>query len=183
MAGSWWSVAALDQDDAVIAMSALRAVSPGSDLGPAPEWTTVKPTNAGDPAASSDPGAGGGSMGEQICDLLSADEITSLIKGTWGAGTGETYPTGKSGRCEWISEHGSKFSISFLDAESYDPEGWAADGEVDDLGSKAFWSKSVWDYRIGFVSGDVSVTLVIDYTKVDQAGFADLARLVESRLP
>jgi hypothetical protein len=183
MAGSWWSVAALGADDTVIAMSALRAVSPGSDLGPEPEWTKVKPTTAGDSEVSSDPGAGGGTMGEQICDLLSADEITSLIKGTWGAGTGETYPSGTTGRCDWTSENGSEFSISILGAESYDPDGWAADGDVDDLGSKAFWSKSVWDYRIGFVSDDVSVTLVIDYTKVDPAGFADLARLVEGRLP
>ena len=180
-AGSWWSVAALDGSDTVIAMSELRAVSPGSDLGPAPEWTKVKPATSGGSEPSADPGSG--SMGEQICDLLSPDEIKGLIKGDWAAGTGTTYPSGTTGSCEWISEHGSKLSISVLDAGTYDPEGWNADGEVADLGSKAYWSKSMWDYRIGFLKDDVSVTLVIDYTRVNPDGFADLARLVEDRLP
>ena len=179
-AGSWWSVAAFGSDDTVIAMSELRAVSPGSDPGPEPEWTEVKPATVGGASPTDEPG--GETMGERICDLASTDEITGLIKGTWGAGTGETYPTGTAGRCEWTSEKGSLFSISVLGADAYDPEGWDADGEVEDLGSKAYFAKSVWDYRIGFVSGDRSVTLVIDYTRVDQAGFADLARLVESRL-
>lgn len=179
-AGSWWSVAAFGADDIAIAMSELRAVSPGADVGPSPEWTAVKPST-GEPSPSPDPGAG--SMGERICGLLAADEITGLIRGTWGAGAGETYPTGKTGRCEWTSANGTRFTISVLGADSHDPEGWDADGEVADLGSKAYYAKSFWDYRIGFVSGDYSVTLVIDYVKVDQTGFADLARLVENRLP
>lgn len=180
MAGSWWSVAALDTDDGVIAMSELRAVSPDADLGPEPQWTSVRPTTS---EPTEEPGSGGGTMGEQICDLVSADEITGLIKGSWGAGSGETYPSGTTGRCDWTSENGSELSISLLGADSYDPEGWDADGEVTDLGSEAYWAKSVWDYRIGFVTDEVSVTLVIDYTKVDREGFADLARLVEGRLP
>jgi len=179
-AGSWWSVAALDADDAVIALSELRAVSPGSDLGPDPEWTSVKPAA---PEPTDAPGSADGTFGEQICKTLTADEITGLIKGTWGAGSGETYPAGKTGRCEWTSANGTLFTISIRGADSYDPEGWAADGDVADLGSKAYFAKSFWDYRIGFVSGDYSVMLVIDYVKVDQAGFADLARLVEGRLP
>ncbi|MCI0346939.1 MAG: hypothetical protein L0221_16095, partial [Chloroflexi bacterium] len=138
-AGSWWSVAALGSDDAVIAMSELRAVSPGSDLGPDPEWTSVQPTTSD---SSAEPDSGGGTMGERICDLLSPDEITASIQGDWDAGDPTTYPTGRTGSCDWTSVNGSKLSVSVLNAETYDPAGWNSDGDLSDLGEKAFWAKS-----------------------------------------
>jgi len=179
--GSWWSVAALDADDTVIAMSELRAVSPGADLGPAPTWTTVKPATSGAGVASPNPT--GGSMGDRICDFLTPDQISAAIDGDWGTGVGETYPTGTTGRCEWTSEHGTLFSVNILGADAYDPAGWNSDGDLTGLGEKAFWARSPWDLRIGFVKGDLSVTLVIDFTRVDPAGFTDLAHLVEEQLP
>ena len=181
-AGSWWSVAALGSDDDVIAMSELRAVSPGSDLGPEPEWTKVKPETEGGSEPTDEP-SGGGTMGERICDLLSPDEITASIEGTWVSEVPTTYPSGTTGTCEWASENGSLFTVHLLGADSYNPAGWNSDGELSGLGEKAFWAKSVWDFRIEFVKGDASVALVIDYTRVDPAGFTALAHLVEDRLP
>ena len=182
MAGSWWSVAALGSNDDVIAMSELRAVSPGSDLGPEPEWTKVKPETTGGAEPTDEPN-GGGTMGERICDLLSPDEIKAAIKGDWVSEAPTTYPSGTTGSCEWTSENGSLFSVTLLSASSYDPAGWNSDGELSGLGEKAFWAKSVWDFRIEFVKGDFSVALVIDYTKVDPAGLTNLAHLVEEQLP
>ncbi len=174
VAGSWWSVAAIGGDGSVLALSELRAVSPAGDTGPEPAWAsgplaTSVPTEA--PAEAAGP-----------CEILSTDEITAAIQGDWGApedtsmGAGDVF-------CTWTSAHGSLLSVSIGPAANYNPDGWGADEEVSGLGSKAYRVNHGWDRRIGWVHGDVSVALVIDFTKVDPAGFMALAHLVDGRLP
>jgi hypothetical protein len=180
VAGSWWSVAALAGDGSIIAISDLRSVSPGSDPGPAPSWTKALP--AASPAAGPT-GAPAHPVGARTCDLLTVDEIHGAIKGTWGQPSLDVYPSGTTSRCEWTSVNGSRFALTILAASTYDPAGWNADGTVPDLGEKAFKVSHGLDRRIGFLHGDYSVTLTIDYLKVDFEGFAALARIAEDRLP
>ena len=174
VAGSWWSVAAIGGDGTILALSELRAASPAGDTGPEPAWAsgplaTSVPTAA--PAEAAGP-----------CEIVSTDEITAAIQGDWGTpedtsmGAGDVF-------CTWTSAHGSLLSVSIGPAGNYNPEGWGADEEISGLGSKAYRVNHGWDRRIGWVHDDRSVTLTIDYTKVDKAGYLALAHLVDGRLP
>lgn len=178
-AGSWWSVGAFGTDGSLVALSDLRAVSPGGDRGPAPAWA------AGAPAASTPAPAATASTptGARACDLLTSDEIHAAIKGTWGEPALEVYPSGQNSRCDWTSEHGTHFSVSIMPASTFDPAGWAADGTVDDLGDESFFVHHGLDRQIAFRHGEFSVSLVITFLKVDMDGLAGLARIAESRLP
>ena len=95
----------------------------------------------------------------------------------------EEAATGVQGICTWTSANGTPLTLYVAPADQYDPDGWGADETLSGLGDQAYRVTKGWDRRIGFVSGDASVMLTIDYTKVDAEGFVDLARLVESRLP
>jgi hypothetical protein len=179
--GTVWSVAALGGDGSLLALSGLRPVSPTADPGPTPDWLAVPATtqapgqgDAGDEASPA------GEIG--VCDLFSADEITAAIDGTWGAPV-LAYGEGMAGRCEWTSENGSILSIDVMPAATYDPEGWAADGTVEGLGEQSYIVSHGWDRRIGFVRGEHSVMLTIDWTRVDLEAFAGIARVIEGRLP
>jgi hypothetical protein len=188
--GSWWSVAALTGNGTVTAMSDLRAVSPADDRGPAPAWIEDSPaTGAQGSAASASAlpapapaSAAAASPGGRACDLLTADEIGAAIKGSWGAPELTSLGT-ESSWCDWTSANGTVLSVMTAPASQYDPTGWDADGAIDDLGAEAYRVDHGWARRIGFVRGEFSVMLVIDFTKVDTEGFATLARLVDSRLP
>jgi hypothetical protein len=179
--GTYWSVAALGGDGSLLALSELRPVSPSDDPGPAPDWLAA-PAAAAD-TASTPAQAQASPAGEfDACDLLSADEIAAAIDGTWGAPV-LAYGDVTSGRCEWTSENGSILSIDVLPAATYDPEGWGADGTVDNLGEQSYVVSHGWDRRIGFTRGQRSVMLVIDWTRVDLEAFASIARAIEGRLP
>jgi hypothetical protein len=179
--GTFWSVAALGGDGSLLALSELRPVSPTDDAGPAPDWLAAPAPDAGTAPAPEE--AQASPAGEfDACDLLSADEITAAIDGTWGAPV-LAYGDALGGRCEWTSENGSILSIDLLPAATYDPEGWGADGTVDDLGERSYVVSHGWDRRIGFVRGERSVMLVIDWTRVDLEAFASIARVIEGRLP
>ena len=188
-AGSWWSVAALSVDGMITAMSDLRAVSPAGDRGPAPAWMVASPLRgvselgaaASARAAPAPPAAAAAPLGGRACDLLTTDEIGAAIKGTWGAPQVTSHGT-QSSWCEWTSANGTKLSVMIAPASHYDPTGWDADGAIDGLGAQAYRVDHGWDRRIGFVRGEFSVMLVIDFTRVDSEGFANLGRLVDSRL-
>lgn len=167
--GMRWSVAAFDHDGSIVALSELRPLSPTDEPGPEPDWiTAAQPTPVASPEAGDEDAA--------TCALLGVDEISAAIEGAWEAVNDMGY------RCEWRSRNGSVLSIDLLAAETYDPEGWGADETIDQLGDRAYRVTHGWDRRIGFVRDDVSVMLVIDYTKVDADGFLHLARLVEGRV-
>jgi len=175
--GSRWSVAAFSGDGSLLALSELRPVSPTDDPGPAPDWLKV-------PAPPSSPVTGQASPAGEFdaCDLLSAEEITAAIDGTWGPPALSAYG-GQSGRCEWTSKNGSILSIDVMPAAAYDPDGWGADGTVEGLGERSYIVSHGWDRRIGFVRGESSVMLVIDWTRVDLEAFTGIARKIEQRLP
>jgi hypothetical protein len=177
--GSRWSVAAFGGDGSLVALSDLRPVSPTDDPGPAPDWLAAPAANpAATPAAAQASPAGE----FDACDLFSADEITAAIDGTWGEPV-LAYADVIGGRCEWTSANGSILSIDVLPATAYDPEGWGADGTVEGLGEQSYIVSHGWDRRIGFVRGDRSVMLTIDWTRVDLEAFAAIARQIEERLP
>jgi hypothetical protein len=179
--GMFWSVAALGSDASLLALSELRPVSPTDDPGPAPDWLAASAPNAG---TARTPAQAQASPADEFdaCDLLSADEITAAIDGTWGEPV-LAYADAMGGRCEWTSENGSILSIDVLPASAYDPEGWGADGTVEGLGEQSYIVSHGWDRRIGFVRGDRSVMLAIDWTRVDLEAFAAIARQLEERLP
>ena len=186
--GSWWSVAALAEDGTITAMSDLRAVSPADDRGPAPasieESPATTPSGTASASASASPAATSGaaaSLAGRACDLLTADEIGAAIKGSWGAPELTSFGT-QGSWCDWTSANGTVLSVMTAPASHYDPTGWDADGTIDDLGAEAFRVDHGWDRRIGFVRGEFSVMLVIDFTKVDAVEFVNLARLVDTRL-
>lgn len=179
--GSVWSVAALGSDGSLLALSGLRSVSPTDDVGPAPDWlaapATAHASGQGDAEAEAPPA---GEIG--VCDLLSADDITAVIEGTWGEPM-LAYGSGLAGGCQWTSANGSILSIDVMPAATYDPEGWGADGTVDRLGERSYVVSHGWDRKIGFVHGERSVMITIDWTRVDLDAFASIAREVEKRLP
>jgi hypothetical protein len=183
VAGSWWGVGALDDDGSVVALSDLQLVSPGDDRGPAPSWASVSTADGADASPPTATEAAAGPAGARACDLLAVDEIQAAIGGTWNQPMLDVFPSGQSSDCTWTSENGTRFSVSILPASSYDPDGWGADGPVDRLGEKAFRVSHGLDRRIGFVHGEFSVMLRIDYRRIDEARFADLARSAEARLP
>jgi hypothetical protein len=186
--GSWWSVTALAGNGAVLAVSDLRAVSPTDDRGPDPLWAAGS-TATGDavegdaasaapaPAAVSAPGPIAG----RACDLLSADEIHDAVEGDWGEPKLTSLSQAASW-CEWTSVNGTLLSLTVGPADHYDPDGWGADETVAGLGDRAYRVNHGWDRRIGFVHGEYSVTLTIDYTRVDVAGFLRLAESIDGRL-
>jgi hypothetical protein len=195
--GSWWSVAALGHDGTVLAMSELRAVSPTDERGPEPAWANgsmvasggqdapTAPASAAPASAAPDPAApaqGGGPILGRACDLLSAGAIADAIEGEWGAPELTTFGQGGSW-CEWTSARGSILSVSIGPAGHYDPDGWGADETLEGIGDKAYRVNHGWDRRIGFVHGDLSVMMTIDYTRVDQTGFKHLAESIDDRLP
>jgi hypothetical protein len=173
--GTHWSVAALGADGSLLALSELRPVSPTNDPGPAPDWMGA-PTPTAEVAEASPVGA------FDACAMLSADEITAAIDGTWGTPELTPYPGGQFGHCQWTSKNRSILSIDVMPASAYDPDGWGADGTVTGLGEKSYVVSHGWDRRIGFTRGDRSVMLVIDWTRVDMKAFSDLARKIEARL-
>ena len=63
-------------------------------------------------------------------------------------------------------------SIDVMPAAAYDPEGWGADGTVDRLGEQSYVVSHGWDRKIGFVHGERSVMITIDWTRVDLDAFA-----------
>jgi hypothetical protein len=195
--GSWWSVTALTSDGSVLAVSDLRAVSPTDDRGPDPLWaagTSAAVGATGDagegdavdgdatsaapaPEAATDPGPSAG----RACDLLTAAEIHDAVKGDWGEP--RLTPLGQTASwCEWTSVNGTLFSVEVGPADQYDPDGWGADETVAGLGDRAYRVNHGWDRRIGFVHGESNVTVTIDYTRVDVAGFLRLAGLIDGRL-
>jgi hypothetical protein len=176
--GSWWSVAALASDGAIVAISDLRAVSPGGDPGPPPTWTERLP-DAAAPSASAPPT---GSIAGRWCDLLTPDEIAAAIGGEWPGHEPFAY-AGDSGGCDWTSSRGSKLSLSVQPRGQYDPDGWGADETIDGLGEQAYRVNHGFSRRIGFAHGEYSVTLTIDFTKVKPDGFLRLAQEVDGRLP
>ena len=180
--GTVWSVAALGADGSILALSGLRPVSPTDDPGPAPDWIGAAAAAAASAAPSADVSSPPAVGPFDACDLLTADEITASIDGSWGNPESSSYG-GESGRCEWTSENGSILSIDVMPADTYDPDGWSADGTIDGLGEKSYVVSHGWDRRIGFVRGGRSVMLVIDWTRFDLQALKGIARLVESRLP
>lgn len=190
--GSWWSVTALSGDGSVLAVSDLRAVSPTADRGPDPLWaagSTATDAATGDavegdaasaalaPKAAPSPGPNGG----RACDLLTADEIHDAVEGDWGEP--RLTPLGQAASwCEWTSVNGTLLSLEVGPADQYDPDGWGADETVAGLGDRAYRVNHGWDRRIGFVHGGYSVTVTIDYPRVDVAGFLRLAELIDGRL-
>jgi hypothetical protein len=178
--GSMWSVAALGGDGSLLALSELRPVTPTDDPGPAPDWLAAR-----QPAPGQADGQAQASPADAFdaCDLLTADEITAAIDGTWGTPELSAYSDGPYGNCQWTSKNGSILSIDVMPADAYDPEGWGADGAVEGLGEQSYIVSHGWDRRIGFVRGGRSVMLVIDWTKVDLEDFSGIARQIEQRLP
>jgi hypothetical protein len=177
--GTFWSVAALGGDGSLLALSELRPVSPTDDPGPAPDWLAAPPANpAATPAVAQASPAGE----FDACDLFSAAEITAAIDGTWGEPV-LAYTDALGGRCEWTSANGTILSIDVLPAAAHDPEGWDGDGTVENLGEQSYIVSHGWDRRIGFVHGERSVMLTIDWTRVDLDAFATIARAIEGRLP
>lgn len=190
--GSWWSVTALTGDGSVLAVSDLRAVSPTDDRGPDPLWaaaSTATDAATGDavegdtasttpaPEAATAPGPIAG----RACDLLTADEIHDAIEGDWN----EPKPTSlgqAASWCDWTSVNGTLLSLTVGPADQYDPDGWGADETVAGLGDRAYRVNHGWDRRIGFVHGEYSVTMTIDYTRVDVSGFLRLAGSIDGRL-
>jgi hypothetical protein len=182
--GSWWSVAALDGDGSIVAMSELRAVSPTTEVGGAPSWAEhsgagTTPTDTAIPSATPSD-AGSGPLSARACDLLDAEEIHDAIKGDWLAP--ELAPYAEYSVCTWMSQNGSRLDLELWPADQYDPEGWGADGTIDGLGDDSYTVEHGWDRRIGFLASGITVNLLIDYTKVDRDGFTALARLVEGRI-
>ena len=113
---------------------------------------------------------------------FSADEITAAIDGTWGTPEFSDYGSGND-RCEWTSENGTVLAIDVMPADAYDPDGWDADGTIEGLGEQSYVVSHGWDRRIGFVRGGRSVTLSIDWTRIDLEVFAGMAREIEQRVP
>jgi hypothetical protein len=175
VAGSWWSVAALDESGALVALSELRAVSPASDPGLEPSW-------AGGPVATAAAPTVAPTTAATACAIVSTAEITAAIQGDWGEPKDESLGAGDLS-CAWTSSHGTLLTLSVEPAGNYDPEGWGADEKINGLGSTAYGANHGWDRRIGWVHDDVSVTLLIDFTKVDKAGYLALAHVVDERLP
>ena len=175
--GTVWSVAALRGDGSVLALSELRPVSPTEDPGPRADWLAAVPVAPVEAPAAAPP------AGEfDACHLFSADEITAAIDGTWGTPELSDYGSG-NGRCEWTSGNGTVLAIDVMPADTYDPDGWGADGTVEGLGEQSYIVSHGWDRRIGFVRGGRSVTLSIDWTRVDLEAFVGIAREIEGRLP
>jgi len=183
-AGSWWSVSAYNSTGELLALSELRAVSPEDEAGPAPSWAQAADEAGGTTDAATDPSTpapGPVDAASEPCQLLTGDEITDAIKGDWPEP--KQGGMGDFGFCDWTSANGTLLSLTVDPAANYNPDGWGADQTIDDLGSTAYAVLHGWDRRIGFVHGDFSIMLTIDYTKVDMTGFEDLAHLIDQRLP
>jgi hypothetical protein len=189
--GSWWSVTALADDGAVLAVSDLRAVSPTAERGPEPAWAGGPATEAatgegsesdGTPSApTADAASPAKPIGGRACDLLTVDEIHAAIEGDWNEPDLSSFGPAASW-CEWPSVNGTLLSLSVGPTDNYDPDGWGADETLDALGERGYRVNHGWDRRIGFVHGEYSVMMTIDYTKVDPAGYLHLAQSIDDRL-
>jgi len=196
--GMVWSVAALDGDGRLVALSELRAVSPTSEPGPieaavaggvnaAVAVTSGGATGAGSAGAGqsggpAEPAASAAASVEGPCGLLTAEEITAAIGGDWAEPiSGDV--VGNTGSCEWQSAKGTLMTIWILAAEHHDPDGWGADETIDGLGEGAYAVTHGWDRRIGWVQSDVSVMLVTDFTNIKPEAFLGIATMIDERLP
>jgi hypothetical protein len=192
VAGSWWSVSAMDPSGELVAASVLRRVSPDTDPGPEPAWAGG-PAQAVDAAAGTAAAASEGPSGPvttetvRPCSLVTTEQVAATLGGEWSAPEESVYPHGKGGSCSWTypaSEFGGGVSISVSRAEAYNPEGW--NGETDRLlegiGEEAYLTRSGMDRKVGFRRGEVSVLLSFDHGVIDFDAYAALARLVDEAI-
>jgi hypothetical protein len=182
VAGSWWSVSALDEAGNVVALSPLRAISPGDDRGPLPAWASgavVAPSSPA-PVASAAPPAASGAL--SACGLATASELSTALGMTFkdGAPSGFamasddcTFPTTKSG----------DLNVDLAPASGYMPDLWSPDQRpIPGLGEDSFSAKTAMDTKVGFRRGDHAVLLTFSFGRVDLDQLIELARTIDARI-
>ena len=177
--GSWWSVAAIDEQGLPVALSALRPVSPGDDPGPEPRWESepeVPETTTEAEHAEAELDA---------CDLLSTEDVGDVVGGVWESAV-EIYPHDKGSVCVFTQvdeDTGAYVNMSLSPAQAYDPAGW--NGEPSELlagiGEESYLSPLVGSY-LGVLQGERSVFFTFGVAP-DPEAFAELARRAVGRLP
>jgi hypothetical protein len=176
----WWSVAALDGDGRVMAVSVRRSVSPD-------ERTPGDPASGDRPAAPS-PEEDGPIDPTTVdpCTVLDLDEVAAALGASVHPGELSTGAGGAYRSCTWVSTVDERDEVQLAinnDPASYNPSGWTR-GEivtVDGLGDDSFL---VTDFgvRVGFLRSGVAVTVVALVHRDTAPTWVELARTVDVRL-
>ena len=87
--------------------------------------------------------------------------------------------------CVWETTKLASVRISIGAKGAYFPTLWAGDDyePIPGLGDDLYVAKTGMDYKVGFLKGETSVLVQLDFGSADPAAMLELAELVESRIP
>jgi hypothetical protein len=176
-AGSHWSVAGLAADGSLLALSALRPVSPESDRGSAPSWTAVSPATPA-PVATDAP------TEITACDLLTPGELEDLFGREFKAAQPDDVHYISS--CDFdLADGRPGVDVTMNPRDMYNAEDWAGPDyeQVDGLGEDSFAVNAGILTVTGFIRGDKSVRLTLGFGKrALLEKLVEAARLADARL-
>jgi hypothetical protein len=182
--GSWWSVAALDDDGEIVAVSALRSVSP-EDAPAEPTPPTYFAAGL-EVDAPSDEEAAGAAVDEDLeaCSIVERAEIEAALGADASEGAPTEYSSGDGTDCEWTLGPGSNAILRLeRGTDAYQPEQWVK-GEpvpVPGLGDASYLYNDHLTLRLGFTHGEW--TVLISAWAGHEEGYVAMARAIDARLP
>jgi hypothetical protein len=180
--GSWWSVAALAVDGTTLALSDLRAVSPGDETGADPAWASGLPAAATPEPAAPEVAAGAPTGELTACSLVTTDELESLLGRTFHPGAPSGFALA-SDDCQFDTDKLASLNVDLSARSGFHPDLWAPDHTaVPGLGEDSFSVKSGMDRKVGFVRGDHAVLLTFSFGRVDEEAMIQLAKAIDARL-
>ena len=181
--GSWWSVAALDDDGQVVAVSALRSVSP-EDAPAAPTPPSYFAAGLEVDAATEDEAAAAVDEDPEACTIVERAEIEAALGEDASEGAPTEYSSGDGTDCEWTLGPGSNAILRLEPGtDSYEPEQWVK-GEpvpVPGLGDASYLYNDHLTLRLGFTHGDW--TVLISAWAGNEEGYVAMAKAIDARLP
>jgi hypothetical protein len=182
--GSWWSVAALDDDGQVVAVSALRSVSPeDAQAAPAPPAYFAAGL-AVDAPADEEEAAAAVDEDPEACSIVERAEIEAALGADASEGAPTEYSSGDGTDCEWRLGPGSNAILRLEPGtDAYEPEQWVK-GEpvpVPGLGDASYLYNDHLTLRLGFTHGDW--TVLISAWAGNEEGYVAMAKAIDARLP
>jgi hypothetical protein len=182
VAGSWWSVAALDQTRTSIALSPLRAVSPGDDRGQAPAWATGTALATSSPPAAEPPAQPESGAELKACGLVTPAELSSALGRTFSDGAPSGFAMA-SDDCTFPTTKTAELNIDLAPRSGYLPDLWSPDRRpIPGLGEDSFSAKTGLDTKVGFVRGSHAVLLTFSFGRVDADQLIELAKTIDARI-
>jgi hypothetical protein len=180
--GSWWSVAALGADGSVMALSDLRAVSPGDEPGPTPAWASGLPAAASSEPAEAPADAGAPAANLTACALVTTDELEAILGREFHAGAPSGFAIA-SDDCEFGTDKLASLNVDLAPRTGFHPDLWApGHTPIPGLGEDSFSVKSGLDRKVGFVRGEHAVLLSFSFGRVDEDALIELAKAIDARL-